>query len=329
MRKDLQALLDDVWEKSANGTRSLTFGEIYAGYEAPSDDVEFVEGVHPDDVGVGFTEAESVRTHDRIPTREILGTTASGQKIHGSSISNFEDDPLFVGGQNTAQGYLWFGSPYYVANAAIERVVIHANPYNRLIRLMKLIRREMLQMNPIFAGVNSAKVATLPCFNSGRNDTIIIYTTTQAATQAVLHRLRRWIAGGDVSSRDFLDALPYLIKSEAPGIGWGSEPPAGVQVLASYPAKLSFGKYLSQVLQIGLEIFADRDNNARSRKTYQDVLADVLVKAGFDLDNPHKISPPTPVFLESVPWPKGNEWKKKRLYLTMVKDHGFRPFRST
>jgi hypothetical protein len=204
--------------------------------------------------------------------------------------------------------------------------VIHANPYNRAIRMMKLIQREILQENPLFAGVNSAKIATLPCFRCGRNDIIIIYTTTHAGTEAVLHRLRRWIAGGDVSSRDFMDALPFLFKKEAPGIGWGSEPPPGVQVLAIYPAKLSFGKYLAQVVQIGLGILVD--NNARSKKIYVEELTDVLVQAGFDLDQPHKISTPKSSFLQSVPWPAGEDRKKKPLYLQMVKDHGLRPFRS-
>lgn len=329
MHADLEKLLEDVWSRSNTGNRALTFGEIYSGYEAPSQGVEFVEGLHPKkliELG-GFRDAESARQHDRIPSGEILGVTRSGKAMPGHTIEVYdEDDPLYLGGTNTGQGYLWFQSPYYVANAATERVVIHANPYNRLIRLMKLIHREILQENPLFAGVNSAKVATLPCFRSGRNDTIIIYTTAHAATEAVLHRLRRWIAGGDVSSRDFMDALPFLIQKESLGIGWASEPPANVQVLAIYPAKLSFGKYLSQVIQIGLGILVD--NNSRSKKIYMEEVTDVLVQAGFDLDQPHKISAPKPLFLQSIPWPAGEERKKKPLYLRMVKDYGLRPFRS-
>ncbi len=329
MHTDLERLLEDVWTRSNAGTRALTFGEIYAGYEAPSQGVEFVEGLHPSNILElgGLRDAESARQHDQIPSGEILGVTRAGRAMPGHTIEVYdEDDPLYLGGTNTGQGYLWFQSPYYVANAATERVVIHANPYNRLIRLMKLIHREILQENPLFAGVNSAKVATLPCFRAGRNDTIIIYTTANAATQAVLHRLRRWIAGGDVSSQDFMDALPFLIKKEAPGIGWGSEPPPGVQVLAIYSAKLSFGKYLSQVIQIGLGIIAD--NNVKSKKIYLEAVANVLDLAGFDLDQPHKISTPKPLFLQSLPWPSGEDRKKKPLYLRMVKDHGLRPFRS-
>jgi hypothetical protein len=330
MQKDLENLLEDVWSRSSGGTRALTFSEIYRGYEAPSQNIEFVEGLHPAKVAVdlgGFRDAESAAQHDQIPSEEIIGVTPLGSEVPGHDIGVYdEDDPLSIAGTNTGLGYLWFSSPYYVANAATERVVIHANPYNRAIRLMKLIRREILQENPLFAGVNSAKVATLPCFRSGRNDVIIIYTTDNSATKAVLHRLRRWIAGGDVSSRDFMDALPFLIKVEEVGIGWASEPPNGIQVLAIYPAKLSFGKYLSQVVQIGLGIFVDQ--NTRSKQIFLELLADVLVQAGFDLAQPQRISTPTPLFQQSVPWPAGEERKKKPLYLRMAKDHGLIPLSS-
>jgi len=307
MHSDLQALLDDIWKKSSNGTQSLTYRQIYAGYEDPSDSHEVVEAL--------------------VPKLDLAHSAPVKSRELNESV-DLADDPLDFGGEPTGQGYLWFGTRYYQPDAATERVVIHANPYPRVIRLMRLILGEILSNNPRYSGVNSAKVATLPCFASGRNDTIIVYTHTHNGTLAIIYRLNRWIAEGEVSANDFLGSLPYLIKEEFTGIGWASEPPNGVQVLESYPAKLSFGKYLSQVLQIGLAIYADRDNNAQSRRTFDHVMADVLTHAGFDLESPHQIVTPRTEFLQSVPWTDDKRWKNSKLYLKMSKDHGFRPFRS-
>ena len=301
MRQDLAALLDDVWNRSLNGRNALSFNEIYAQYEAPSGTHDFLESLHPHHVQTG-----------KLP-----------------------DDPeklleVYTGyeRENTGAGYLWFASPYFQYDAATQRVVIHANPYKSVILLMKLIINEMLKEppNPIYGNVNSAKAATLPCFAFGRNDTIIIYTCDENATHVVISRLQKWIKEGAVKQGQLIGSLPYLIETAHPGIGWSSEPPENVTVLDSYPAKLSFGKYLSQVLQIGLQIFVD--NNATSKSVYDRLMQKVLTLAGFNLDHPHKISTPDAVFLQSVPWPGGQERKQKALYQRMAKDMGLVPFRS-
>jgi hypothetical protein len=107
MHKDLEKLLEDVWSRSNAGTRALAFKEIYSGYEAPSKDIEFVEGLHPKKVLVelgGFRDAESARQHSQNPSGEVLGITRSGRAMPGHTIGVYdEDDPLYIGGTNTGR----------------------------------------------------------------------------------------------------------------------------------------------------------------------------------------------------------------------------------
>lgn len=300
MHQDLTALIEDIWSRSLSGRKTLSFKEIYAEYEAPSEGHEFLNSLLP-------VHIETDEWPD--DPEALLQVYTAYERL------------------NTGLGYLWFASPFFQEDAATQRVVIHANPYKSMVSIMKLIIDEMLrEPKPLYGGVNSAKAATLPCFASGRNDTIIIYTCGETATHAVISRLETWISEGKIKPRNLIGSLPYLIHTTIPGIGWSSEPPKGVTVLDSYSAKLSFGKYLSQVLQIGLEIFID--NNATSKSMFETLMGKVLALGGFSLDHPHKISMPSPIFLQSVPWPGDERRKQKLLFQRMVKDVGLVPFRS-
>src|SRR6185503_14002321 len=126
-----------------------------------------------------------------------------GAKMYLDQHDAEEDDPLLIGGTNTKAGYLYFFSPSHVDGASRYRVVINAYPYNKLIAMMRLVVREMVRPGGYFRNANGAKVMTQACYQSGRNDTLIIYARDMKTIDQVLLRIGMWIADGLFSTRDF------------------------------------------------------------------------------------------------------------------------------
>jgi hypothetical protein len=177
----------------------------------------------------------------------------------------FGDDPLALGGDNTGAGYLYFPSPSFEPDGGRWRVVIHARPYDRLIKLMRLVEREIVDAGKAFRNVNGAKVMTPACFLSGRHDTLIIYVKDRQTVDFVIIKLRMWMAEGLIKTNDFGGSLPRTICQVSKGIGYACEPP-NIQLLSTYRSKPSYGKYLSAIISIAADIARSATRTTAVRK---------------------------------------------------------------
>jgi hypothetical protein len=242
--------------------------------------------------------------NDDIVQQAFGGNLGAASYVEGvlAARSQTEEDPLELGGVNTGAGYLYVASPSHEDNASSHRVVIHVRPYNRLIRAMRLVVRDIVKAGGRFADVNGAKVMTPACFQSGRNDTLIIYTKNKRTADLVTRELRLWMIEGLLHTDDFVSLFPKTIKTVCKGIGYACEPP-NVQVLASYPAKLSYGKFLSQVIHIAtvLACAAGRDR-VGTKDDFLKLASAVLKKAGIDPATPYEFSTMDAAFRSSIPW---------------------------
>jgi hypothetical protein len=261
-----------------------------------------------------------------VPSSERTFSTVSDEadwvleRRHGSG--DFDDeDVLGLGGENTGAGYLYVASPSFQPDGGRWRVVIHVRPYDKLVRLMRLVSSEIVEAGRAFRNVNGAKVMTPECFQSGRNDTLIIYVKDRQTVDFVLVKLRMWIAEGLVVTKDFGGSLPKTICQVFKGVGYACEPP-NIQLLDSYRSKPSYGKYLSQIISIAAMIGARAaPRGACSKADFRKLATMVLRLAGIDAAKPHEFGNMDAVFRSSIPWKFGNvSVRLTPLYKAVIKE---------
>jgi hypothetical protein len=301
MDTDLKSWLETVWNEKQRTGSHVSYSKIYSYYERTVDPVErtFTAGTN-----LGENEYPDVEPPEDIVESAFEGNLGAATYVNRTLDASNEtsEDPLELGGINTRAGYLYVPSPSHHDDASTHRVVIHARPYNRLIRVMRLVVRDIVKAGGRFADVNGAKVMTPACFRSGRNDTLIIYTKNKKTADSVTRELLMWMAEGLLQTEHFVALFPKTIKKVCKGIGYACEPP-NVQVLKSYPNKLSYGKFLSQVIEIATVVAcAAGDSRVTKLEDFLGIAAAVLSKAGIDPQSPYEFGTMNAAFKGSIPW---------------------------
>lgn len=290
---DLGMWLTAVWRMVQAARAPISLSQIYGEYEQMMDPAErtFTDGGVPDDEETDFPD----QYFEFVP---------------GSNTDKILDDPLAVGGLNTGGGYLYTKSPTFQEGASRRRVVLHLRPYNQLIKAMRLIVRDIVKAGGRFADVNGAKVMTPACFQSGRNDTLIIYVRTRQAADAVVRQLLHWVIEGDLRTKDFVAVLPKTIHPVHKGIGYACEPPQ-VTILNSYRVPNSYGRFLSQIIYIAMDIALAMTSDkgitrALEGDDYLRVAEAVFLAAGIDPAKPYEFGDLPATFMTSLPWMEGS-----------------------
>jgi len=283
MDPSLAAWLNKVWAQAASTATEDLAGMIYSIYEDTGDE---------DEVKRKFTSMSSFKNF------EMSGTAPRDIGAYESP-----SDPLMLGGDNTGAGYLYVKSKSFVEGGSTHRIVIHATPYNRLIGIMRLVCRDIVKPEWLFPDVNGAKVMTPDCFLSGRNDTLIIYARSRDGAMAAARHVMALIREGEIRPDSFVGKLPMTIHQLCPGVGYACEPPSR-SILKSYTKPLSYGRFLSHIISIAVELAKEAGSSrVGDAPTFLTVASKVLGYAGINASTPYEFGTMHVAFSGSIPWP--------------------------
>lgn len=303
MNEKLIELLQDAWHYTNAGKQTIDFLDVYNLYEDADqeerDEItsEYARGLAIQRIAVPKPSPDPVL--QTLPPNPILEKLRK-EKPREAPV---DKSGLPVGGglDLGKGGYIWFASPRFQDNGARERVVLHVCPYELVVMTWDVLAKKVMTAEGRFSGVNSGKYMKLDCYQSGRHDTIIIYTKDKTTRDAVLFEVKRLIAVGKLKQGQFISPLPKGLKEDPAGIGFGSEPP-NVQLLDSYQQKPSYGKYLGETVSIAISIAVATGVN--KWLDFQRLAAYVLMMVGFDPAEPHNIHDMSPPLAASIPWPE-------------------------
>jgi hypothetical protein len=127
--------------------------------------------------------------------------------------------------------------------SALHRIYVHATG----VRSGLDILQEVVGQFPRLPGICEAKIGGPAAI--GRADTIVIYFSTQEASDellAALKDLHKRLAGA------FAPGVPALVKEVAPGIGTTSEPPK-IEILPGGGSRHSFGSFYCDLISTAIK----------------------------------------------------------------------------
>lgn len=318
LQPDLERWVRAVWLKCEPLQTCISLNQIYSEYEQCVDSAErrFADWDNDADLsetnviklrGVNLEENPlfAVETEQGAEGRYDEEVARQGlHALHDSRFARDSDDPFGLEGVDIKGGYIFFFSPTFVEDGGRWRIVVNARPYSKLVKIVRLIIPEIVNAGGAFKNVNSAKVMTPACFLSGRNDTLIIYARDRITVDHIITKFKMWIHEGIISTNDFVDIMPKTVHLACKGVGFATDPP-NIQILKSYPAKPSYGRYLSQIISVAIRIHLALLGQKGMRAPSVDVLATVCAvfrRAGIDPRTPYEIGQMHSVFRADLPW---------------------------